>query len=164
MRVKAGLCSLVPLVAACRGEPRLPEDQPPQEHAKPRCTPTVPSKPGLKVPGERAREHPAGVWYGTPELWTVLPASGKYQQRKSVWWSIRFGSGNEEERPDVRVIARRLDARAAPLVSAGQGTNAFTKTDGWFMIADFPSELPRGCWEVTASYKNASLAYVVDVR
>ena len=31
------------------------------------------------------------------------------------------------------------------------------------MIADFPFELPTGCWQVTGTYKEASLRYVVDV-
>jgi len=159
-------CCLITLAAACSGRPPAPHEQPPAEpppaRPKPSCTPTVPPKPGLSVPGDRAREHPAGVWYGTPELWTVLPATGEYKPRKSVWWSSRFGGPPSEEKPDVRVVARRLDAQRAPIESAGPGTNAFTETDGGFMIADFPAELPRGCWEVTATYKGASLRYVVE--
>lgn len=124
----------------------------------------MPPKPGLAVPGERARVHPAGVWYGTPALWTVLHESGEYRPRKSVWWSARFSGPPSEERPEVRVVARRLDSQQAPIVSAGPGTNAFTETDGWFMIADFPAQLPPGCWEITATYRDASLRYVVEAR
>lgn len=116
------------------------------------------------MPGERIADHPAGVWYGTPELWTVLPEDGQYRPRKSVWWSVSFPGGRVEQQPDITVVAKRLDAPGSPMVSRGLGTNAFTETDGWFMIADFPVELPAGCWEITAKYKGASLSHVVEIR
>ncbi len=89
------------------------------------------------------------MWYGTPELWTVLSVDGTYPEQKSVWWSVRFPGGTVEEDPDI--------------TSASPGTNAYTPEEGWFMIADFPVELPAGCWEIRAAYKGASLSYVVAV-
>ncbi|MBK8998662.1 MAG: hypothetical protein IPM35_23315 [Myxococcales bacterium] len=156
-------CGATPRPAKEATAPEPPTPTPtPKPTSTPSCTPTVPPKPGLRVPGDRPQEHPAGVWYGTPELWTVLPATGEYRPRKSVWWSVRFGGGQVEQRPDVRVVARRLDAEQAPIISAGPGTNAHTETDGWFMIANFPTHLPSGCWEITATYKGEWLRYVVE--
>jgi len=122
--------------------------------------PDVPFHP----PGDRADPHPIGPWYGTEELWTVLPPNGVHDERKSVWWSVNFPGGQEEGMPDITVVGRRLDADVPDIVSEGPGTNAHTTEDGWFMIADFPFELPQGCWEITATYKGASLSYTVESR
>ncbi|MDX1449884.1 MAG: hypothetical protein R3246_12565 [Acidimicrobiia bacterium] len=115
-------------------------------------------------PGDRIDPHPVGPWYGTEELWTVLPPDGVHDERKSIWWSVNFPGGEFEEQPDITVVGRRLDAEAADIVSVHPGTNGYTVDDGWFMLADFPFELPGGCWEITATYKGASLSYTVESR
>jgi hypothetical protein len=58
------------------------------------------------------------------------------------------------------VTWNRLDIETDPLV-ADVGTNAFTAGDGDFMIAGIDPDEP-GCWEVTASYKGATVRYVYE--
>ncbi len=128
------------------------------------CQPTVPLTAGFEVPGFRDPTPTwGGFWYGTPGLWTVLNGDGSYDDGMSAWWSINFPGGSSEGQPDLTVTALRLDADVAVIVSGGLGTNAAAPGAGWFMIADFPPLLPSGCWEVTGTYKGASLSYVLDV-
>ncbi len=103
------------------------------------------------------------AWFGTADLWTVLPLDGQYNgPRKSVWWSQHFEGGGIEPQPDIAVTWRRLDAPGTePIVFPGPGTNANTGPDGWFMIAGIDPYQP-GCWEVTATYRGHELAYVYE--
>jgi hypothetical protein len=128
--------------------------------AAPVCVMTRPTGPGLAVP-EAWPERPAsGVWYGTRDLWTVLPTDGSSPTpRKSVWWSSRFEGGPQEPTPDVNVTWRRLDAPAPIVQVLGQGTNAHTPEEGSFMIAGI-DPLAAGCWSVTGSYRGTNLTYV----
>jgi hypothetical protein len=153
-------------MAACHGEVRPAAIASARDAAPTRdqtCPRTIPPKPGLRVPADHGATPSAGVWYGTPELWTALQDGPDPAPTKSVWWSARFPGGDTEQHPDISVIAERLDAPAPPVRSAGPGTNARTPQDGWFMIADVPI-LPAGCWRVTARYKGAALSYVTLVR
>ncbi len=100
---------------------------------------------------------PDATWYGTPELWTVIPDNPGPQ--KSVWWSIHFEGGAPEDRPEVEVRYERLDdPDLDPFVSEAPGTNAHTAADGWFMIDGLQPNEP-GCWQVTASYRGEELSY-----
>ena len=143
------------------------------------CQPTLPAAFGFDVPTDGAAFPPRGLivrasdlsesppepfsWYGSPELWTVLDVDGVFTERKSIWWSINFPGGRFEEQPDISVVAQRLDQAGAPIRSERLGANAFTATEGWLMLADFPVTLPPGCWEVTGTYKGASLTFVLDI-
>ena len=100
-------------------------------------------------------------WYGSEDLWTVLSLDGTYVERKSVWWSKNFPGGAVEAEPNLLVIWTRLDSSAVDITNDSQGTNAHTVEDGDFMIGGFD---PRdaGCWEVTATYKGATLSYVYE--
>jgi hypothetical protein len=123
------------------------------------CPITLPPVPGLAVPGPYPEQPSQGVWYGSAELWTVLEPDGTYIPRKGVFWSADFGGGDVEEKPDLAVTWRRLD-RELPVVTAGSpGTNAYTPEDGWFMMAGIDPD-DSGCWEVTATYRGATLSYV----
>ncbi len=128
------------------------------------CIATRPPTPGLSPPLPW-HEDPfdyRSVWYGTADLWTVLPRAARYEERLSVWWSQNFTDAGIENSPDIDVTVRRIDRDALPIVGDG-GTNASTVEDGLFMIADAPAQLTRGCWSITATYKGATLNYVVDV-
>ena len=124
------------------------------------CPLTIPD--GTFVPPEPwPAEASVGVWYGTDDLWTVLSADGVYIPTKGVWWSANFPGGNVEEQPDISVVARRLDA-PGEMRTEHIGTNAYTAADGWFMINGVDPESP-GCWELTATYKGATLTYTYQV-
>lgn len=133
------------------------------EGSGPMCVVTVPPEPGLVVPNTHPEEPVFGRWYGTSDLWTVLETDGSYGPRKSVWWSANFPGGVDEERPEVLVTWRRLDREAPILSNDSAATNAYTAEYGWFMIAGIDPEDP-GCWEITATYKGATLSYVAAIR
>lgn len=120
----------------------------------PPAEPFIPPKPWPQKPAGGSY-----AWFGTDALWTVLDVKGKYSQRKSVWWSAKFPGGGAESRPPIAVTWRRLDTDERPITEPGPGTNAFTPEEQWWMIAGFDPEIP-GCWEVTGTYKGATLRYV----
>jgi hypothetical protein len=128
------------------------------------CPVTIPDgrfAPPDGYPGAPSRLATGHRWYGSDRLWTVLPVDGGHGERKSVWWSTAFPGGDEEERPPIAVTWTRLDDPDTEPHTQAEGTNAYTVADGWFMIAGIdPDE--SGCWEVTASYKGATLSYVYE--
>ncbi|MEE8332003.1 MAG: hypothetical protein V3R84_09555 [Acidimicrobiia bacterium] len=123
------------------------------------CPVTVPN--AFTPPDPYPRAATFGVWHGTAELWTVLGPDGEYLVTKGLWWSRNFPGGAEEEQPDISIVAVRLDADAPQMTSAHPGTNAHTPQDRWFMINGVDPEA-SGCWELTATYKGASLTYVYE--
>lgn len=125
------------------------------------CPVTIPSTLGLRAPEPWPASYPDpdSVWYGTDELWTVLDRDGNQGYRKSVWWSVNFPGGGVEEQPEVWVTWRRLgEGEPSLITNQGEATNAHTSREGWFMIAGIDQS--EGCWEVTATYKGATLSYV----
>ena len=162
-------------------------DSAPTAVAAPRVVPAPPSCPITTRPDppfvpptgfpETPRARYAGMfWYGADDLWTLVNESGAWNQLpnggdtsvaardssgpyedKSFWWSAAFNVG-EDATPPLRVTGRRLDGPAAAAHSSG-ATNA---------IADLgPSMLTgltvptSGCWELTGSYREHELSYVV---
>lgn len=130
------------------------------------CPVTTPPASAFTPPEPWPATPPAGdvVWYGTDDLWTVLSIDG-HTPRKSVWWSAAFPGGGVEPEPEIAVVYERLDDPGddEAVVDLGpKGTNANTAEDGWFMIAGGEPETP-GCWQATATYKDATLTYVFEV-
>jgi len=123
------------------------------------CPATIPFQPGFEPPDGYPSTPVFGVWYGTDGLWTVLEVDGSYRPRMTVFWSVNFPGGAEEEQPRVDVTWTRVDVLGEPISNEGMATNAYTPEDGDFMIAGIDPDEP-GCWEVTATYKGATLAYV----
>lgn len=128
------------------------------------CPWTKPEGNAFVPPSPYPADPPEGFfWYGTEALWTALPVDGNYGERKSVWWSANFPGGGTEEDPDI-TVEWRAEGLATPVrTTQGPGTNAYTDADGWFMIADGADPRTPGCWEVTATYKEATLTYVYFV-
>jgi hypothetical protein len=125
------------------------------------CEITVPDAPGFIPPdGYPASPSIEGhLWYGTDDLWTLLPVDGSYTPRKSVWWSVNFPGGTWEGAPNITVTYEQLDGPAR--YTYDQGTNAYTPEDGDFMIAAIDPPDP-GCWQVTATYKGTTVRYVYE--
>jgi hypothetical protein len=125
------------------------------------CPVTIPASDF--TPPDSHPENPSGwpdsVWYGSNDLWTVLPLDGSYQPRKSVWWSAKFPGGGIESDPEITLRYELLESRRKMSFAHDDGTNANTAQDGWFMIAGIDPPI-TGCWLVTAIYKGASLSYV----
>lgn len=91
------------------------------------------------------------------EVWHHLgQATGVFSQ-KTFWWSKDFAD------LAVTVTLTRLDGGGS--YSFGDGTNATSPDLGGtatLVGVDFPG--PVGCWQVTAHYRGAALAYVVWIK
>jgi hypothetical protein len=134
---------------------------------KPSDSPFVPPLPYPTAPlGD-------DFWFGTPQLWTVLPRSGAWKglphytpsdptfRQKSPWW--RQGYSGHASEPNLTVTGERLDAVASPLLSDhASSVWEENKPDLPFMMTglNFPTV---GCWRVTGRYAGTELSYVVWV-
>ncbi|GAB4416806.1 MAG: hypothetical protein Kow002_02840 [Anaerolineales bacterium] len=130
------------------------------------CPVTTPEQQTAKLPTTTNYEN--RFWYGTPELWTSLPNDGIWwglpkdkdgYVQKTVFWREGYVA-REELTPALTVSGRRMDAPA-------QTFSFSDATHGWDESGDFmlmgisiPAE---GCWEITATYQDVSLTYVVEV-
>lgn len=109
------------------------------------------------------------IWYGTPELWTMIRSYGQVVDpswvspgAKTFWWSENFPGGAIEGSPNITVTTEHLDGLAPTVKSGGPGTNGFHPDLGDFMLVGV--ELPApGCWKLTAEYKGDTLSYVMWV-
>ena len=105
------------------------------------------------------------VWYGTPELYTMINPEGQSSLNrwlggeKTFWWSENF-SISDEPNPEIQLTARRLDGKTA--YDATQTTHGMRDDIGNFMLVGVTLPEP-GCWELSASYRGASLSYVIWV-
>jgi hypothetical protein len=109
-------------------------------------------------------------WYGTRDLWTMVDRSGEVWQhlprdgrgfgQKTFWWSSDWDV-NDELEPAIDINGRRLDGPGSFRVGP-PGTNAQADF-GVAMLQGI--EIPsRGCWEITAGYRSATLSIVVWVE
>jgi hypothetical protein len=172
----AGLvCLLISACAAGVSEPMY-ASMPVSTTGPNGCPVTVPPRPGLVPPDPYPSEPPfKQVWYGTAELWTILDANGAVWRdlsvgkdgsvgNKTLWFSERFSTAENEDfagNADLAVTAERLDGPARTVVAEG-GAPSFNRDTKNFMLVGL--NLPKpGCWEVTASYRGAELAYVLQV-
>jgi hypothetical protein len=134
---------------------------------KPPAQPFVPPPPYWTDPGSDR------FWYGTESLWThlgvrgtwniqnnVLEGEGGYRTKLTYW--RRGFDWRKEPKPELIVIAKRLD-REAPPVAAPPASAVFVTTERPAMMTgiDIPS---TGCWEITAQYRGQRLSFVVSVQ
>lgn len=103
-----------------------------------------------------------GVWYGSDELWTVVVPDGPAPAR-SLWWSERYEGGSAEPRPDIEVVYERLDDVGTAPIVLDEATHVLGDKDSDFIIAGMAPAQP-GCWQVTATYRDAELQLVLDSR
>ena len=129
------------------------------------CPITVPGSNGFSPPSQAPEGPPAlydSVWFGTPELWTMINPQGETRWphgEKTFWWSENFSLMDELE-PDIIVTAEHLDGTAPAVKAGGPGTNGSHPDLGNFMLVGL--EIPEsGCWKITAQYQGATLSYVV---
>jgi hypothetical protein len=142
-------------------------------HVPSTCHLTKPTHPFVPLAEYNAPARPPAYydaeWYGTGRLWTMLRHGGEVWfdlprgadglGQKTFWWSADFDVNHEPE-PAISVTGRQLDgfgrfASPAPGMNAG---------------ADFGSAMligvgvpMTGCWEITATYKHATLSYIAWV-
>lgn len=116
------------------------------------------------TPGPNHPATPPGddvAWFGTADLWTILPTDGSYELRKSIWWSENFEGAEAEPMPELSVTYERLNSHAAPVVFAAPGTHGESADSGSFIVNGRDPETP-GCWKVTAEYRSATLSYTYE--
>lgn len=132
------------------------------------CPVTVLGK-GAFTPASEAPEGPPklydAVWYGTPELYTMINPDGRSSENrwlggeKTLWWSETF-SVSKEPKADIALTAQRLDGKTS--YEATQTSHGMRDDIGDFMLVGVTLPEP-GCWELTARYGKASLSYVIWV-
>jgi hypothetical protein len=165
------------LAAAC-GTGEAGDTAPSVEEAVLGLEDPVPESCPLTVPGEDAftpaSEGPdyelpwtyEAVWYGTPELWTMIDLEGEIGSKhiwrrgnKTIWWSANYSPGDPAE---ITVTAEHLDGKAPRVEVGGPGGGGSHPFWGDFMLVGLKLPEP-GCWEIAARYKGATLDYVVWV-
>jgi hypothetical protein len=109
-------------------------------------------------------------WFGTDELWTMLPRNGawiglpRYSpndpsfRQKMSWWRQGYDMRSEPS-PKLKVTGRRLDAPAFPL-RADRASNV-SSSPAYIMTGVNLSSL--GCWEITGHYDGHEVTFVVWV-
>ena len=133
------------------------------------CSVTVQSTPAFFAPPPYPQHAPgSSFWHGSERLWTMVDADGTWHglprnpdgfRQKVFWWSPGF-DGRVEPRPKLSVVGRRLDGPET-FVHAGPATNAHHDDfGGWTILTgiDVPT---AGCWELTGTYRENSLSFVV---
>jgi hypothetical protein len=107
-------------------------------------------------------------WFGSEALWTMLDRDGEVWRfpqgpdhlgQKTFWWSVEWPGMRDDPQPAITVVGTRLDAPGT--FRAGPGTNA-SADFGQAMLVGVEIPSP-GCWQITASYGDAVLSFVVLV-
>jgi hypothetical protein len=133
---------------------------------KPPAQPFVPPPPYWK---DNGRDQ---FWYGTESLWTLLGVSGTWNidgnilesknayRTKLTYW--RRDLDWRKEKPELTVVAKRLDSKA-PIAAADHANTVFVTTDKPAMMTEI--DIPSfGCWKITAQYHGNELSFVVSVQ
>jgi mono/diheme cytochrome c family protein len=150
----------------------LRESGVPEVAGRESCPVTQPPSPAFEPPegpGDLLREDPLWFWVGSPALWTTLEADGIWRDlphhehgytQKRPFWSEGY-HWREEQNPELVLTGRRLDGDE--IMTGAGASNAYHPDYGSMIMTAFV--LPAaGCWEITASYQDASLSFVVWVE
>ena len=137
------------------------------------CHLTKPTHPFVPLAEYDAPARPPAYydaeWFGTGRLWTMLRHGGEVWfdlprgadglGQKTFWWSADFDVNHEPE-PAISVTGRQLDGFGR-FASPAPGTNAGADFGSAMLIGvGVPT---TGCWEITATYRRATLSYVAWV-
>ena len=149
----------------------------PQQNLVPFACPVTgpPAKPFTLPPPYESDNSGRSFLIGTEKLWTVLLKTGVWHWAphppghendvqpltvKSFWGSVDFDY-KKEYPPELKVIGRRLDGSAPPLLTLTP-TNAFPGPAAAMLVGVY---VPTpGCWEITGEYKGEKLSFVVWVQ
>ncbi|MDP2622724.1 MAG: hypothetical protein Q8Q29_02870 [Actinomycetota bacterium] len=160
----AALALIAATVVFVRDDARAPfsADECPVTNAVPPYL--VPPEPWPATPPPLVPMH-AGHWYGTEDLWTIIPFDGARfapTGDKLFYWSRHFMTASDDfSEPELLVTAERLDGEANDVV-VDHANNGGRADVGTFMVTGM--ELPSGgCWQITAEYRGAELSHIVWV-
>jgi hypothetical protein len=110
----------------------------------------------------------ASEWFGSEALWTMIVRDGAVWRFprgpdsldvKTFWWSSEWPA-DDEPTPAITVVGTRLDGPGT--FTAEPATNAHRDDFGQAMLVGMEIPTP-GCWQITATYGDAVLSYVVLV-
>ena len=153
------LVGQTPIFAADGKQSPIPKNCP-VTRSPPETRFTVPPPHTAYAAGDRT------FWYGSDALYVALASSGRWTgitsatgTRNKSFWYRKNQEWREEFPYQFKATAKRLDS-AAPMLSFPNVNNALM---GEVVAMLFMLELPRGCWEVTGSYKSDSLSWVTWV-
>ncbi|MEM7430776.1 MAG: hypothetical protein AAF351_02435 [Pseudomonadota bacterium] len=124
------------------------------------------SIPKAQIMGQKTPA--SGYWFGSDSLAALIPQDGRWHGvgpernfgNKLFWIAAGFKPGMEAE---FDVTGRLLDRKSSLEPMFDDATNArHDSFGGWAVLTwlGFPS---TGCWEVTGSFKNYELTFVVEV-
>jgi hypothetical protein len=117
-----------------------------------------------------------GFLLGSESLWTFVntdnlsPDSSRPEGPyafKLVYWHPGLNWHHTDERNDLTVVARRLDAPSTPIVfthranMVGHLSNDAPDEVAMMTGLDLPS---GGCWEIAGDFKGEHLSYVISLR
>jgi hypothetical protein len=166
MKVATALICTVTFLALPRAAPAadegtaIPESCPvTRSTAATRFTPPPPSRP--------FDPRSTMFWYGSDSLYTALFSDGRWHGIKSAtgtrdksFWYRKNPEWLMENPYQLKVSYRQL-TETGPTFTAGRVTNAIMgKEVAMLLMLEFPT---RGCWEVTANYKDAHVSFVTWV-
>jgi hypothetical protein len=109
----------------------------------------------------------------TDRFWTILPTDGVWKglphdtaDDRTFNQKLFFGRAGYvacwEPQPMLKVTGRRLDFPAPLLLTDDKAHGSWVDPDRPFMVTGINLPSP-GCWEVTGTYKDDSLTFVVWV-
>lgn len=113
------------------------------------------------------------VWHGSSQLWTRVGHEGEIWSRlpvasdgtftqKTFWWSADIDDMTETPDPDITVTVELLNAAESRSFRGGRATTGSRPDLGVFRIVGL--QIPQeGCWEITASFRGATVSYVTWV-
>ena len=138
---------LASLIVVATIHPHLAVDEAKCTVTKPLEHPFVPPAPYSSSAGSNE------FFYGTPALWTVIDPVWRVHSGGKLTFFRRGYDSTKEGRPQLAVVARRLDGEG-PLVWNGLPGSSSVEGKGlagMFMVTgiDIPSS---GCWEIAARY------------
>ena len=160
---------IVSIVSATTSTAKVLVSGSPDVGAPASCSVTVQSTPAFFAPPPYPQHAPGGrsFWHGTRTLWTMLEADGTWPglprnpngfRQKVFWWSPGFDGRVEGRRSSV---SSAVDSMVPNRSSLGPATNAHhADFGGWTILTgiDVPT---AGCWELTGTYRENSLTFVV---
>lgn len=150
-------------LGAGAGEPSAPSSS----AVEASCAVTRPDPPFVAPPPYPATAPYGLSWFGSESLWTMLDPEGEVWEfpngpdhlgEKTFWWSMDWPGAADEPQPGITVVGTRLDGTAT--FTAGPGTNAQHPDFGEAMLVGVAIPSP-GCWQLTASYRDAVLSFVI---
>jgi hypothetical protein len=132
------------------------------------CAITIPPQPGFVPPADwmaDPRPDYNSVWYGDAELWTMLDPEGVvWGERgfaKHFWFSTAFDPIEEPE-PAIALTLLRLGGDEV-VEQPGPATHGIRWPGELHQFMITGGTLTPGCWEITATYREAELSFIALV-